>query len=502
MSNAEPIAVIDAIASLDPGLLSRLSDLEVLTLAHMWEEARLRPIQKPPTHDWRFCGFVGGRGFGKSLAIAAEITKRIYAGVAPSLALMAPNEERVEQVQVRALIEVAPPWFKPVRHLGGVEWPNGARANIFTPEAGGRPRGDNVAVSWLTELVDWTHTKRLDAFNNVTTATRLGCSQVFWDSTSKGRNDLILARVRENQEDPYTYPIVRGTTFDNPLLSDKYLREEWRKYTGVRRREELFGEVFSEAAGALFEQAWIDDNHVDAPPAKVESRILSIDPALSDHATADEVGMVRMSLASGAVYIEEDLSARMKPDVWGELVIDQHFKAGVGGVVIERNHLGDNATYVIRSRAREHNVELRMLDRDCKTPMPRRVSNVLYVREYVSGNKKESRASGPASETEQGHVKFVGDFPDLENELTSYEPGVSRSPNRYDAFNAGVNELLRLSIDGDRRGDLKRAAGGADALHKIQEAANPSPDLPGRKLLDAMRGVGSPLSIMGRGRRL
>jgi phage terminase large subunit-like protein len=357
---AEPVAAIDAIAALDPGLLSRLSDLEILVLANMWEEARLRPIQKPPSHDWRFCGYVGGRGFGKSLAIAAEITKRIYVGVAPSLAFMAPNDERVEQVQVKALIEVAPPWFKPVRHLGGLVWPNGARANLFTPEAAGRPRGDNVAVAWLTELVDWVHTKRLDAFNNITTATRLGCSQVFWDTTSKGRNDLILARVRENAEDPYMYPIVRGTTFDNPLLSDKYLREEWKKYSGVRREEELFGKVFSEAAGALWEQAWIDDNRVEKLPDRVEARIISIDPALSDHASADEVGMVRQSLAARKVYMEDDLSARMKPDIWGELAVEQHFKAGVGGIVIERNRVGDHATYVIRSRARAHNIDIRI----------------------------------------------------------------------------------------------------------------------------------------------
>jgi phage terminase large subunit-like protein len=200
--------------------------------------------------------------------------------------------------------------------------------------------------------------------------------------------------------------------------------------------------------------------------------------------------------------MEDDLSARMKPDIWGELAVEQHFKAGVGGIVIERNRVGDHATYVIRSRARAHNIDIRMLDRQCKTPMPRRVPNVLYIREYVSSSSKDSRASGPASETEQGNVKFLGEFPDLESELTSYEPGVSRSPNRYDAFAAGVNELLQLSVDNNSRSDVRRAAGGAEALQQIRAAAHTAPTLHGRRLPSLSSEGRSPLTVSGRGRRL
>jgi phage terminase large subunit-like protein len=471
------------VAAHDPQFFSQLSQLERLVLANMWSE-RLRTNQKFPNYRWKYCGWICGRGYGKSLAIAAEINRRVMNGEARQLALMAHSTERSEEVQIKFLVDTSPPWFRAAMHKGGVLWPNGATANVFTPEAPGRSRGENLELSWLCELVDWVHTGRDEAFDNITTATRIGASQVFWDTTSKGRNSLILRLLRMNESDPVRYPIIRGTTFDNPMFDPDYLRSEYEKYSGARRDEELFGKTFAESQGALWLQKWIDNNRVSDPPLRPRLRLVSIDPALSDASFADETGIVVGSVADRVAYAEKDLTGRYRPESWGDIVVNECISGNASGVVIERNHLGDNATYVLRSRAKEHNMQVRVLEK--KQRFPQHTRGIIYVREVVSNRTKETRAAAPATETEAGNVKFVGEFSQLEDELTSYEPGIGRSPNRYDAFSQMINELLELGDDRNREGDMKAAKDAQTTMQKSTVTRSAS--------------VQSPLTVRGRRR--
>ena len=136
----------------------------------------------------------------------------------------------------------------------------------------------------------------------------------------------------------------------------------------------------------------------------------------------------------------------------------------MSGVVVEANHIGDSATYVIRSRARARGLDVRTLRRD--VAFPQRAAGVIYVREVYAATGKSSRARGPASETEAGRVHVVGELPDLELEWTTYEPGTAKSPNRYDAANYLLTELLEL--DRDVRASGRRAAAG-DAARATDE---------------------------------
>jgi phage terminase large subunit-like protein len=429
---------------LTPEVVAGLSDAEILALAYEFEEILLRPDQRIPRTAFRYLGWLAGRGWGKTLDVAAEINRRVSDGEASHISLVAPTEERVVEVQHKALIDNAPPWFRPESRSETLIWPNGVQALAFSPERPERPRGENSDLAWCTEIVGWQHTTRLKCWNNVTTANRVGPRpQVFWDTTSSGKNEVLDLLLAMNRSNPEKYPIIRGTMFDNPLLSKDYIESECAKYTGRQYDEEVLGLSFTESAGALFQQIWLNENRVPMRPTNPDLTIVSCDPALSGNYDADECGIVRLSRTSGHVYVEEDFSGRMGPESWGDIVVRECVDRGAAGATVERNHLGDAPTFILKSRASTRGYSVRVLTKD--QPFPQRTPGVIYVREYVAASSKTSRAGGPAGETQAGRVHMVGVHPQLEHELTTYEPGTRRSPNRYDAFVYGVIELRGLA---------------------------------------------------------
>ncbi len=464
-AHAHQLAAIQILAQVAPEFFDSLSDLERLVLPYM-HDLWLRPEQRVLPGPWRYYGFHCGRRFGKTVGIASELNRRVECGEAHDLACMAPTEARVDEVQHKTLIETAPPWFRPERYRGGLRWPNGVLATTYTPEAPGRPRSGSHDLTWLTEIVDWAPTSRFEAFRNVTTATSVGMQpQVVWDTTSKGRNDVTEHLFELNAEDPARYPITLGTMLDNPMLSLDYLIAEVKKYVGRSREEEVLGRTFKETKGALFRQAWLDNNRRQVPP-EWACKLVALDPGLSTALTADETGMmVGGNGTDGHSYLERDLSARMPAEDWGDKTVAECLDRGAA---LETNHIGNTGRAVISSRARIRQAELRVIDRaDEHKPFPTRTPGVIYLREIHTRDDKGTRGMGPASETEQKLVHLIGLFPELELELTTFEPGRgAKSPNRFDAHNYLISELRSLNKP-DARDAQKQFAGDLGAIKAL-----------------------------------
>lgn len=449
----------------------------------LWEpDFWLRPEQRIPKYQWRMFGLDGGRGLGKSFCLATYVNDRVERGIERHVALMAPTIDRVDEVQIKSLIDYAPPWFRPERYRGGLIWPNGVEAVVFTPEAPERSRSENISLSWMCEIVDWNPSTMRDAYDSLSTATRIGEARIIWDSTNKGHNELLALFREQNKSDPRMYPIVGGTMFDNPLLSRMYLQSEHAKYSGVRRLEEIYGRNFDQADGALWQQAWIDRNRVDATPA-FDWMITAVDPATSTYGTADETGIIECGhgRADGHAYLTADLSGKFPPEQWGELAIRKHLKGG--RITIERKKIGDNAVYVIRSCAATHGLTVEVIGRDAPWPPPQ--PQVIHVREQSPQDSKGSRAEGPATETDANRVHHVGQFPDLEKEMTTYVPGTRmRSPNRLDAAAYAIAEVRGLAMAPAPDG---RSAV-ADAVAANAHLKRTAPD-PRERKLDTGRGM-------------
>lgn len=430
----------------NPRAFDALSDAETLALAYA-HDLWLRPTQLIPAGAWRYYGFIAGRGFGKSTPIACEINRRVECGETTKIALMGPTETRVDEVQVEMLVETSPPWFRAEKYLGGVLWPNGVRAFPYTAEEPEGPRGPSFDLAWLTEIVAWDRSGAVTAFNNITTATRRGRRpQVLWDTTSKGYHEVIEHLLERNAENPARFPIVRGTMFDNHCLPPEYVKDELAKYVVGSRayREEVLGEVLGEAAGALWQRAWLDAHRVaDARP---EHSVVAWDPALSTAPEADESGIVVVGRAGRHAYVTEDLSGRYPPEDSGDLVVSRCIDHGCAGVVVARNHAGDNPASWIRSRATNRGWSVVVIPTRDKRPIPPRQHGTIWVKELHESTSKGTRATPVATETEAGRVHLVGTFPELEQELTTWRPG-RKSPNRLDAMVQGVTEVLELWRD-------------------------------------------------------
>lgn len=456
-----------ALAHAAPDLVEQLSPLELLVALYELE-LWLRPEQIIPRRRFRSYGIIAGRGYGKTFGIAYEINRRVREGVIRHPALMAPTLSRVRDVQVKSLVETSPPWFPAEPYRDSVRWPNGVVAEAYTPEAAGRSRSGNFDLTWLTEIVDWQGSGRLEAYENITTATRLGRNpQILWDTTSKGKNEIIQKLLTEHRRDPHNNILQRGTIFDNPMLTPLYLRDECSKYVVGSRRynEELLGRVYTESAGAFWRQLWLDDRRVETEPYKTDLTVLGLDPALSTSAEADETGLVEGCRArDGQIYITEDFSGRMATEQWGALIVER-CALGVAGVVIERNHAGDMPRDLIKVHAERKKMRIEVLPPG--KPIPQRTPGRIYLREVVSHDSKASRAAPVAALYSQKRVHHVGTHAHLELEQTTWEEGSRRSPNRLDAAVFVVAELAGL-FDGDKAkvplGDAKLAQ---DALRRM-----------------------------------
>ena len=442
--------------------IDALTPLQRTILAYR-NDVWARPEQRMPPGDWRWIFFRAGRGWGKTThCIAPEIVRLVQSGACTNLALVAPSEERAEQVQVQALIDASPPWFRAERYQGGIRWPNGVRGYVFSPGANA-PRGSTFSHGWATELVDWAPVQRVKCWEQLAITVRKPGSdcKIFIDSTASGKSDLFAVLDKQHREMPDRCLIVNGTTFDNPLLGRKYLQSTCAPYTrGSRRfREELMGESFQESAGALWRQEWIDNNRRTSMPSTPVIRVVAWDPALSAHADADEAGVsMASSDADGHFYIEIDESARLSQADQAKRVFDLCLKYKAAGVVVERNRVGDapHDLLVLVAAARGLRVERLPADR----PMPAWRAGTIYLREYKTDVTKMTRAEPVAKLAEDGRVHHVGYHDALELEMTTWEPDSKRSPNRLDAAAYAVAELAALSRPAPRPvGDVAMSAG-------------------------------------------
>lgn len=246
--------------------------------------------------------------------------------------------------------------------------------------------------------------------------------------------------------------------FDNPVLSDSYLADQAAMYAIGSRRydEEVLGLVYSESAGALWRQDWIDQARVAVDPVSPELTIMALDPALSGYKTADDTGLVLACRdRAGDVYLLRDFSGKMSPQEAADRIV-RECQRECAGVVLERNHTGDWPGDTIRVVARERGLTVETVPRD--RPFPRRRPGTIYLREVVATRDKEARASAPAALYQRGRVHHVERLRELELELTTWEPGSRRSPNRLDALSMAVNELAELATPERRRPDVHGAS--------------------------------------------
>lgn len=209
-------------------------------------------------------------------------------------------------------------------------------------------------------------------------------------------------------------------------LPASYLAELRGQSTRLQKRF-LLGEFADENPNALFSDVTIDKWRVlDGKVPEMVRIVVAVDPSGSediDNAENDAIGIVVAGLGTdGNAYLLEDCTVKVGPATWGRIATDAYDRHQANIIVGEDNYGGAMVRHTIQTAKR----------------------GVPY-KSVKATRGKSVRAEPISSLYEQGKVRHVGYFRELENELSAFSTvgylGES-SPNRADALIWAISELF------------------------------------------------------------
>lgn len=231
---------------------------------------------------------------------------------------------------------------------------------------------------------------------------------------------------------PEKYACLQMNPNDNQEnLTDEYL-EELQEFP-KRQRDRFFLGIFTEQTeNALWTEKILNNSRVNCIPEDVTvvRSVVAVDPSgASDDPDEnnDDIGIGVVALGSdGIAYVLEDLTVHGGPAKWGQVAVTACQRNDTTRIVGEGNFGGAMVEFVVKAAAIKENI-------------------VISYKQVHASRGKMIRAEPVSALHEQGKIKLVGRFDDLEDELlacatTGYTG--SRSPNRLDWFVWAIHDLF------------------------------------------------------------
>jgi phage terminase large subunit-like protein len=412
--------------------LKEMADDDVELLAGDWPTwARLNQL---PTRDgreiddFRVWLVLGGRGAGKTRC-GAEWTRCQAQGLWPlatvparRIALIGPTIAQVRSVMVEGVSGLLAihadgerPQFEP--SLRRLVWPNGTIAEMFSAEQPDSLRGPQFDVAWCDELAKWRYPQA--TWDMLQFGLRLGeAPRVVVTTTPRP-----MALLQRLVADPETL-LARTPTIDNRrFLAPQFLREIEARYGGTRLgRQELDAEIIDDDPDALFRRELIEAGRARSAPDLVRI-VVAIDPPASGRVGANACGIVCAGVGvDGKAYVLDDATVQgASPSAWAKRGIALYHARQADRLIAEVNQGGDMVEAVIRE-----------------------VDSSVSFKAVHASRGKRLRAEPVAALYEQNRVVHVGVFPELEDELVSFDQRSVRpaSPDRADALVWALSELM------------------------------------------------------------
>lgn len=251
-------------------------------------------------------------------------------------------------------------------------------------------------------------------------------------------NQFVLKRDPETKL-PLVKPEDYGYFQINPQdnaenLSDGYLGTLQGLSARLRKRF-LDGEFADATPNALFNDECIEKwRHIGGQLPDFVRVVVAVDPSGSgdsDNADNDAIGIVVAALGiDGNAYVLEDCTVKAGPATWGNVATSAYDRHSADVVVGEINYGGAMVEHVIQSARR-------------RTP----------YKQVTATRGKAVRAEPISALYEQGKVRHVGNFRELEDELVAFSTSGytgGGSPNRADALVWALTELFPGIVAGKR----------------------------------------------------
>ncbi len=233
--------------------------------------------------------------------------------------------------------------------------------------------------------------------------------------------------TRANMAKPDDYLSLQMNPESNKEnLSPGYL-ELLRSQSARLQKRFLKGEYSDATPNALWTDSTIDTWRVtDGQELPDYLRVVvSVDPsgADADNPTNDAIGITVVALGTNGIgYLLEDLTITAGPKVWGNVVANAYERHQADLVVGEVNYGGAMVKFVVQT-ARPG------------TPF----------KMVTASRGKAVRAEPIAALYEDGRIRHVGEFQELEDELCAFSTAGylgENSPNRADALVWGMSEIF------------------------------------------------------------
>jgi phage terminase large subunit-like protein len=184
----------------------------------------------------------------------------------------------------------------------------------------------------------------------------------------------------------------------------------------------LYGELLLDVVGALWTLKNIDANRVRKLPVSLTRTVVAVDPAVTSGEDADETGIIVVGKGTdGRGYVLADLSMQDTPLKWATAVCKAYNEWGAAYVVIETNQGGDALVDLLHT-----------------------VNPQLPVHKVTAKKSKRVRAEPASAVYEQNRISHVGEFNTLEDQITTWTPEETESPDRMDALVYAITDLFNL----------------------------------------------------------
>jgi len=309
-------------------------------------------------------------------------------------------------------------------------WPNGSQALLATSMEPSVLRGPQAHYSWADEIGTYSHIpdeSGLTAWQNLRIGTRLGESPQTITTTTPKRMPAIVELMDEVAIPSKKTVVIKGRTIDNvAALSRSYLEMLFHLYHGTSLwAQEIMGELVEGSEGALWSDKLLNDARALTGVPSLPYRCVAVDPSVAEN-PKDECGIMvvggtpHKELHKRHAYVLEDATVHGSPREWAQAVVDAAHRWKVQGVIAEGNQGGELVRMAIEN-----------------------IDPTIKVYIVHAKQNKQLRAEPVVTAYEGMRVHHVGLLPQLEAQMTSWEPGVTKkSPDRIDALVYGVSAVL------------------------------------------------------------
>lgn len=407
-----------------------------------------RPKQVAPGFDWATWLLIAGRGFGKTWTGMKWAHERAMEWPGRWVALVARTPADARDFMIEGpggfLRNVAPwdrPKYEPSKKR--LTWGNGSWATIYSDEEPDQLRGFSGDSAWLDEFAKYKNPQ--DVWDNLA----FGMREASNDRprrliTTTPRPIKILKQLMKAKGTHLTV----GTSHENrENLDPKWFQETILDYENTRLgQQEVHARILEDMPGALWTNATLEQNRLpgfnpgelsreawtESWKLRLQRIVVAMDPAAASKEGAAEHGIIVAAIDRAKKgYVLEDLSQRCTPDKAARIMVDAYDRWSADAAIAEVNNGGEWIGTTVRQTAAAMKAE------------GKRESDFVNYRTVHASRGKATRAEPVSTLDAQKRVHHVGVFPDLEDQMTSWDPlGGGKSPDRMDARVWALTELM------------------------------------------------------------